>query len=97
LAHDPTREQRFSREAAGSRPAAAGAGDGRRGVAANEGSSRYYWLFLIPFLATFFPWIYNTRDPELFGMPFFYWYQMAWVPLSVLITVFVYQKTKGRP
>jgi hypothetical protein len=64
-------------------------------VATGEGSSRWYWLFLIPFFAVFFPWLYNTRDPELFGMPFFYWYQMAWVPLSVLLTILVYIKTKG--
>jgi hypothetical protein len=95
VAHDPSREQRFSREGSAAPGPAVRAGDGSRGVATGEGSSRYYWLFLIPFFGVFLPWIYNTRDPELFGMPFFYWYQMAWVPLSVLITLFVYQKTKG--
>ena len=43
-----------------------------------------------------FPWIYNTNDPEFIGVPFFYWYQMAWVPISVLITVFVYRATTER-
>ncbi|MBV8489434.1 MAG: DUF3311 domain-containing protein [Candidatus Eremiobacteraeota bacterium] len=38
------------------------------------------WLLLIlPFVATLLPWIYNRAEPELFGMPFFYWYQLAWV------------------
>ena len=92
MAYDSSREERFTREGTPGRRAG---GDGARGVATGEGSSRYYWLFLIPFFGVFLPWIYNTRDPELFGMPFFYWYQMAWVPLSVIITVFVYQRTKG--
>ena len=40
------------------------------------------------------PPLYNTRDPELFGVPFFYWYQMVWIPVSVLVTVTVYRATK---
>jgi hypothetical protein len=56
----------------------------------------WYWLFLLPFFGTFFPWIYNTRDPELFGMPFFYWYQMLWVPVTVIITIIVYRATTRR-
>jgi uncharacterized membrane protein len=55
-----------------------------------------YWLLLLPFLGVLFPWVYNTRDPELFGMPFFYWYQMAWVPISVVLTVLVYRATTRR-
>jgi hypothetical protein len=92
MAYDASGEQRFTRERPpGERRAATSA----RGVEADEGSSRWYWLFLIPFVATFFPWIYNTRSPELFGIPFLYWYQMAWVPVSVCITVFVYRMTRG--
>jgi hypothetical protein len=52
------------------------------------------WLLLVPLLGTLFPVIYNTRDPELIGIPFFYWYQMLWIPLSVMCTLAVYQKTK---
>ena len=44
---------------------------------------------------TLLPWIFNTDSPELFGMPFFYWYQMAWVIITVILTVIVYVKTKG--
>jgi len=51
---------------------------------------------LLPFFGTFFPWIYNTQDPKLFGIPFFYWYQMAWVPISVLLMVIVYRATTKR-
>ena len=36
------------------------------------------WPLVIRLAGTPTPTIYNTRDPELFGVPFFYWYQMAW-------------------
>jgi hypothetical protein len=55
-----------------------------------------YWLLLLPFAGVLFPWIYNTRSPELFGIPFFYWYQMAWVVVSVILTVVVYRATTRR-
>jgi hypothetical protein len=55
-----------------------------------------YWLLAIPFVGVLFPWIYNTDDPELFGIPFFYWYQMAWVLISVILTVLVYRATTRR-
>jgi hypothetical protein len=88
MASDASREDRFTREApAGTRST--------RGVPAGERNTGWYWLFVIPFVATLLPWIYNTGSPELFGMPFFYWYQMAWVPVTVLITIAVYRKTKG--
>jgi hypothetical protein len=52
---------------------------------------------IVPLLGTLFPFIYNTRDPELIGIPFFYWYQMLWIPLSVICTLVVYEKTRRRP
>jgi Protein of unknown function (DUF3311) len=52
------------------------------------------WLLIVPLLGTLFPFIYNSNDPELIGIPFFYWYQMLWIPISVLCTLVVYQKTK---
>ena len=53
--------------------------------------TRWTWMLLLPLLGTLIPWIYNTRDPDLFGVPFFYWYQMVWIPVSVLVTVIVYR------
>lgn len=90
MAHDASSEQRLTKE-----PPPDG-GDGRRGVASGEAGAKWQWLFLVPFLGTFFPWIYNTRDPELFSIPFFYWYQIVWLPISVVVTIFVYLKTRGR-
>ena len=74
-----------------STPGGAGAPPPKR-----ETGRGWYWLLLLPFFGTFFPWIYNTRDPELIGIPFFYWYQMAWVPISVALTVLVYRATTKR-
>nr|WP_245003828.1 DUF3311 domain-containing protein [Bradyrhizobium liaoningense] len=37
---------------------------------------------------------YNTREPQLFGFPFFYWYQLAWVPLTSLLTWIVYRSVR---
>jgi hypothetical protein len=48
----------------------------------------------VPLLGTLFPFIYNSNDPELIGIPFFYWYQMLWIPISVLCTLVVYRKTR---
>jgi hypothetical protein len=42
------------------------------------------------------PPLYNSEDPKLIGIPFFYWYQLAWVPLSVVVTTIVYRKTRTR-
>ena len=32
----------------------------------------------------------------LFLLPFFWWYQMAWVPITVVLTLFVYRATTKR-
>ena len=89
MAYDASAEGRFTREGAPQR----GVTRGTRPV--HERNKGWYWLFLLPFFGTFFPWIYNTKNPELFSIPFFYWYQMLWVPLTVILTIFVYRKTRG--
>lgn len=48
-------------------------------------------LLLIPFFALLCVPLYNVREPVLWGFPFFYWYQLMWLPLSALITYFVYR------
>jgi hypothetical protein len=47
-------------------------------------------LLLLPPLALLFPQVYARHDPTLFGLPFFYWYQFAWVPLGALLTMVVF-------
>lgn len=55
----------------------------------------WYWLLLVPLIGVLIPPIYNSTDPKFIGLPFFYWYQLAWVPISVAITALVYRKTRG--
>jgi Protein of unknown function (DUF3311) len=59
-------------------------------------SRGWYWLLLVPLVGTLIPTIYNQNDPQLGGIPFFYWYQLLWVPLSVLVTLVIYRATRRR-
>jgi hypothetical protein len=58
-------------------------------------NKQWYWLLLVPLLGTLITPIYNKADPELIGIPFFYWYQMVWIVGSVICTLIVYRKTRG--
>lgn len=39
-------------------------------------------LLLVPFVALLWVPFYNFGEPALFGFPFFYWYQLLWVPIT---------------
>lgn len=52
-------------------------------------------LLVLPLVGTLLPAIYNKQDPTLGGWPFFYWYQMVAIPVSVGITIIVYRATRG--
>jgi uncharacterized protein DUF3311 len=54
----------------------------------------FYWLLLVPFVATLVPPFYAHREPVLFGFPFFYWYQILWIVISALIVWVVYVATR---
>ncbi|MFJ6212933.1 DUF3311 domain-containing protein [Streptomyces sp. NPDC092296] len=45
---------------------------------------------LAPFIGTLWVSTYARTGPELGGVPFFYWYQLLWVPLSAALTVSAY-------
>jgi Protein of unknown function (DUF3311) len=53
--------------------------------------SRWNWLLVIPLIGTLLPTFFNHADPRLAGIPFFYWYQMLWIPIAVSITLLVYR------
>jgi len=61
----------------------------------NRASRKWFLLLLLPFIALLWSPSYARMSPELWGIPFFYWYQLAWIPLSAVITTFVYWKTRG--
>ena len=48
-----------------------------------------------PFAALLWvPW-YAAHEPRLAGMPFFYWYQLAWVPGSAVLMALAYHLTRA--
>jgi hypothetical protein len=49
-----------------------------------------YLMLLVPFVALLWVPFYDSLEPELFGIPFFYWYQMAWTLLGAVCTLPVY-------
>jgi hypothetical protein len=60
------------------------------------GSRWWYLLLLVPLAGLLWVPLYAKLTPELFGFPFFYWYQFAWIPVSVAITWLVYTRTRTR-
>jgi hypothetical protein len=55
-------------------------------------------LLAIPILALLIVKIYAHEDPHLWGFPFFYWYQFAWVFVASGFTYAAYlviQRARG--
>jgi hypothetical protein len=52
-------------------------------------------LLLLPLAGLLYPPLYARQDPELFGFPFFYWYQLAWVPVTAVLLAVAYRLTRG--
>ncbi|MGC1350303.1 MAG: DUF3311 domain-containing protein [Xanthobacteraceae bacterium] len=59
-----------------------------------RGWSWWYLLFIIQFVAVLWPPFYNRAEPVFIGMPFFYWYQLAWVIVGAILTAIVYFATR---
>lgn len=58
-------------------------------------SKRLWYLLLgLPPLAVLFPQLYASGGPELAGIPFFYWYQLAWTVLTGAVVGVVYFATR---
>jgi hypothetical protein len=47
-------------------------------------------LLLIPLAAVLWVPSYNKIEPQLGGVPFFYWYQLAWILLGALCVLIVH-------
>lgn len=47
-------------------------------------------LLLPPFAAMLWVSSYNSADPAWRGIPFFYWYQLLWIPLASVLLGIVY-------
>ena len=53
--------------------------------------SPLWLLLLVPYIGLLWVPFYNSKRPALFGFPIFYWYQLAWVPLTSLLIWIVYR------
>ncbi len=49
-----------------------------------------YALLALPFVFTLWVPFYNRLEPRAFGIPFFYWYQFAWIGIGAAINGVVY-------
>ena len=56
--------------------------------------SRWVLLLVLPYLGLCFPQIYARSTPALWGFPFFYWYQFAWVIAASALLAIVYRKLR---
>lgn len=55
--------------------------------------SAWNLVLLIPLLMLITSW-FNFDQPRLFGLPYFYWYQLAFVPVGVISVGLVYFTTR---
>lgn len=47
-------------------------------------------LLIIPYVGTLWVSSYTSIAPEVWGIPFFYWYQFLWIGIGAAITIVVY-------
>jgi hypothetical protein len=57
----------------------------------------WFLLFIIPFVATLWVPFYDSLEPRLGGVPYFYWYQFLWIAISSTLTAIVYFATRETP
>jgi Protein of unknown function (DUF3311) len=54
------------------------------GGLAEPGGTMKFLLLLVPCVLALWVPLYNFVPPALFGIPFFYWFQLVLVPISAL-------------
>lgn len=50
-------------------------------------------LLLVPLVSLITP-LFNTTEPTLAGLPFFYWFQIAVIPIGIVCTLAVHLATR---
>jgi CBS domain containing-hemolysin-like protein len=60
---------------------------GSIGPSRRSDRSPWNYLLLVPIATPLLTFLYNSETPRLFGIPFFYWFQMLLAPLAVLASV----------
>jgi len=52
------------------------------------------WLIAIPIVLPLLTPVYNRVEPQLWGIPFFYWYQLGCGLVTIVVLTVVFQMTK---
>jgi hypothetical protein len=54
---------------------------------------RWFWYLLLLVVVGVALWVplYNRVEPRLAGIPFFYWFQFAWIAVSAACTALAYR------
>jgi hypothetical protein len=60
----------------------------------SQASKRWYALLVVPFVGTLWVPFYDSAEPRLGGVPYFYWYQFAWIGIGAALTAIVYFATR---
>jgi hypothetical protein len=57
-----------------------------------RGTGRWsHLLLLLPFVGLLCPPLYARVEPRLSGVPFFIWYQFAWIAGAALVMIVAYR------
>jgi hypothetical protein len=57
--------------------------------------SWWYLLFVVQLIVLWVP-LFNRTSPALFGLPFFYWFQLLCVLFAALFNAVIYLATRER-
>jgi hypothetical protein len=57
------------------------------------GRALLFALLILPYAAVLATPLFNRAVPDVGGIPFFYWYQLLWIPLGSLLLFIVYRAT----
>ncbi len=64
-------------------------------AASKRSVSPWYVLLLVPFVGMLWVPFYNSVEPRLGGIPYFYWYQFAFIGVGASLTAIVYFATRN--
>jgi hypothetical protein len=61
--------------------------------------ARRFWIglmFLVVVAVSLWVPLYNRTEPTLVGMPFFYWFQIAWIVVGAVAVALAYTLSAQR-
>ena len=61
---------------------------------ARQSGRAWLLLLVVPFVGTLWVPFYDSLDPRVGGVPYFYWYQFLWIGIGAVITAIVYFATR---